>query len=287
MKVIISETKLRELIEAQKADKSRSLLSMLGQVSAGLEKIASGLGSYNSNLMSGNAGAIEYAKGDEKAKYVMPVPVYKGVNYANKVTSPPQLTRTDVGKVKDSVTGKVTERGGRPHRGYDFGTPVGTPILAIADGSVVSVNNVASANAGGKYIAINHTGVGLRSCSMHMSKIIVKRGDKVKKGQIIGMSGATGKVTGPHLHFSLRNMGDSKNSADKGFYDNIFKSSSVVDLDKSGTSQKDDKKDDSKNSEEEGVTAGDVAKVALLGPAAPAYVAYKASGAGKEDDKKS
>ena len=162
---------------------------------------------------------------------VMPTPFYKGVNYAEKVTSPPQQTRTDVGNVKDSATGKVSKRGNRPHKGYDFGLPTGTPVLAMADGTVTAVNTNAGANAGGIYIIITHKGVGLRSGSMHMSQVFFRKGDSVKKGQIVGMSGNTGKSTGPHLHFGLRKIGEKSNSFDKRFYDGIFAKCSVVNLD--------------------------------------------------------
>lgn len=96
------------------------------------------------------------------------------------------------------------------HTGIDFVAPTGTPIWAAADG-VVTTSDASGYNGGwGKTIVITHqTNVTTRYA--HMSKLIVKEGDQVKRGQIIGYSGSTGRSTGPHLHFELRINGKTKN----------------------------------------------------------------------------
>ncbi|MFA0698865.1 peptidoglycan DD-metalloendopeptidase family protein, partial [Vibrio sp. 10N.222.49.C9] len=86
-----------------------------------------------------------------------------------------------------------------PHNGMDFAIPTGTPVLAAADGKVIMVRNHPYA---GKYLVIEHGSI-YKTRYLHMSRIQVKRGQMVKRGQRIGLSGATGRVTGPHLHYEL------------------------------------------------------------------------------------
>lgn len=87
----------------------------------------------------------------------------------------------------------------RPHNGTDFGAKTGTPVRAVADGTVL----FAGRNGGhGKYIKLDHQDPFHTSYS-HLSKIRVKKGQKIKKGDIIGNVGTTGSSTGPHLHYQV------------------------------------------------------------------------------------
>jgi len=86
------------------------------------------------------------------------------------------------------------------HSGTDFRAKIGTPILASNSGIVrISQNRFYS----GGSIVIDH-GQGVYSCYFHLSKMNYETGDFIKKGDILGLSGSTGRVTGPHLHFSFR-----------------------------------------------------------------------------------
>ncbi len=89
------------------------------------------------------------------------------------------------------------------HSGTDFRAQVGVPIQASNDGVVVLAKD--RFYSGGSII-IDH-GQGIYTCYFHMSKFDVEKGQRVKKGQIIGLSGDSGRVTGPHLHFSARVSG--------------------------------------------------------------------------------
>lgn len=88
----------------------------------------------------------------------------------------------------------------RPHNGTDFAVRIGTPIVAPADGVV----DIARYSKGaGYYIVLRHRG-NYSTVYMHLSKMNVKPGQRVKAGSIIARSGNTGMSTGPHLHYELR-----------------------------------------------------------------------------------
>ena len=91
----------------------------------------------------------------------------------------------------------------KPHSGVDLRGKTGTPIKSCADGIVRIANNHFFS---GNSVYIDH-GQGVVSMYFHLSKILVRQGEPVKKGQVIGKVGATGRVTGPHLHFGLKVSG--------------------------------------------------------------------------------
>jgi murein DD-endopeptidase MepM/ murein hydrolase activator NlpD len=87
-----------------------------------------------------------------------------------------------------------------PHNGEDIGAPLGTDVAATNDGVVrLTVDHVFS----GRGIFVDH-GLGFYSMYFHLSEILVKDGDLVKAGQIIGRVGASGRATGPHLHWGVK-----------------------------------------------------------------------------------
>jgi murein DD-endopeptidase MepM/ murein hydrolase activator NlpD len=90
-----------------------------------------------------------------------------------------------------------------PHSGVDISSPYGAPVRASNSGRVVLANDLYYA---GNTVIIDH-GLGVFTLYCHFSKIIAKRGEMVKKGAIIGEIGATGRVTGPHLHWGVRVSG--------------------------------------------------------------------------------
>lgn len=97
----------------------------------------------------------------------------------------------------------------RMHAGIDFGAPYGSPIYAVADGTV----SFAGRHGGhGNYVRLQHGG-GLDTGYGHMSRIAVANGSRVRAGQVIGYVGSTGLSTGPHLHFEAYRGGRTINPA--------------------------------------------------------------------------
>ena len=104
---------------------------------------------------------------------------------------------------RTGIFGSVRVMNGQPrnpHNGEDIGAPMGTDVASTNDGIVrITVDHIFS----GKGVFVDH-GLGFYSMYFHLSEIVVKDGDLVTAGQIIGKVGATGRATGPHLHWGVK-----------------------------------------------------------------------------------
>lgn len=154
-----------------------------------------------------------------KKKYVtLPKSDLKRVKEERKIS---KQARSKIGEIKEalykvgftrpikggrisSVFGSQRILNGKPknaHNGTDIAVPRGTPVYAMTDGIVrLSADNFYYA---GNYILLDH-GQGLNSFYLHLSKSFVAKGQYVKKGEIIGEVGTTGRSTGPHLHWGVQ-----------------------------------------------------------------------------------
>jgi murein DD-endopeptidase MepM/ murein hydrolase activator NlpD len=130
-------------------------------------------------------------------------------DYLNRVTrerewsgqfaTPSDAAISDVFGAQRVFNGKTQST----HYGLDFRVPSGTPVAAMNDGTVLLARPLYFE---GNFVVLDH-GQGLLTLYLHLSEFKVKEGDQVKRGQIVGLSGATGRATGPHLHVEVRWQG--------------------------------------------------------------------------------
>lgn len=160
-------------------------------------------GNYKSEVINVSKGKVTLSKENEertKKEYEEAMLIYSR-------KFPKLLTKNDYTyPLNSSITsdfGKKRVYNGSfksYHSGTDFKAANGTPIKAVNDGKIVIANDRFYA---GNSIVIDH-GNGIYSCYFHLSEMNYKIGDTIKKGEILGLSGSTGRVTGPHLHFAFR-----------------------------------------------------------------------------------
>jgi murein DD-endopeptidase MepM/ murein hydrolase activator NlpD len=101
------------------------------------------------------------------------------------------------------------------HEGLDVGAPYGTPVHAPADGIVTFSGEKAGF---GKFVQVDH-GYGIETIYAHNQSLNVRAGQKVKRGEVIGLVGSTGKSTGPHLHYEVHLRGEVMNPQNYYFLD--------------------------------------------------------------------
>jgi murein DD-endopeptidase MepM/ murein hydrolase activator NlpD len=165
----------------------------------------------------GNYPKIE-VKLNVESKFTEPSPeqqkqIEEGVeikkDYLNRVTpvrewsgtfaAPADAAISDVFGSQRVFNGKTQST----HFGLDFRVPSGTPVAAMNDGTVLLARPLYFE---GNFVVLDH-GQGLLTLYLHLSEFKVKEGDQVKRGQIVGLSGGTGRATGPHLHVEVRWQG--------------------------------------------------------------------------------
>ena len=118
---------------------------------------------------------------------------------------PVNASISDVFGTGRTFNGKVQSR----HQGLDYAVPSGTPVAALNRGTVLLARLLYFE---GNCVVIDH-GQGLLSLYMHLSEFKVKEGEQVSRGQELGLSGGTGRATGPHLHLAVRWQGTYLNPA--------------------------------------------------------------------------
>ena len=136
---------------------------------------------------------------DKKTKEEAFKTLSAGREWKGSFAPPVEAEISDVFGVERVINGSVQST----HQGLDFRVPAGTPVAAVNRGKVILARPLFFE---GNCVVLDH-GQGLLTLYLHMSKFSVKQGDDVNKGQQLGLSGATGRATGPHLHLAVRWQG--------------------------------------------------------------------------------
>ena len=158
---------------------------------------------------------IQKIDGLEEKKVTPPEEVYERIKKENKLIAEARAVDSDLDFFKDKfiipvddsiitgVYGSQRILNGKPkwpHYGLDFAQKEGTPVKAMLDGTVTLTESDLYYTGG--TLIFDH-GHGISTLYMHMQKILVEKGQKVKQGEVIGMVGSTGRATGPHLDIRL------------------------------------------------------------------------------------
>ncbi len=125
--------------------------------------------------------------------------------WSGKFRAPVDVPISDVFGTRRTFNGKVQSM----HQGLDYAAPTGTPVSAVNAGTVLLAGPLYFE---GNCVVLDH-GQGLLTLYLHLSEIKVKQGERIARGQEIGLSGGTGRATGPHLHLAVRWQGVYLNPA--------------------------------------------------------------------------
>src|SRR5213082_3732393 len=116
--------------------------------------------------------------------------------WSGRFRPPVNATISDVFGTRRTFNGKVQSM----HQGLDYAVPSGTPVLALNTGTVLLARPLYFE---GNCVVLDH-GQGLLTLYLHLSEFKVKEGERIARGQELGLSGGTGRATGPHLHIAVR-----------------------------------------------------------------------------------
>ena len=218
-----------KILEIEKKDKALRSYAGMPEIDVDIRKLGTGGNEINSNILADN---IAPALNEELIALQLDIEkISRNVNLGfksyesiydkvkkdiNRISKLPSIRpvkggylNSSFGYRKDPID-NVT----RFHQGQDITVKTGTPIHAPADGIV---KRAYYAGGFGNHIKLDH-GNGYTTLFAHLSKIKVKHGQEVSRGEIIGLTGNTGRSTAPHLHYEIHHYGESKNPLDFFFH---------------------------------------------------------------------
>lgn len=150
-------------------------------------------------------GQLQVIKEDQELKHKTFSVTTPEREWSGRFTAPVDAETSDVFGTKRVFNGATKS----VHQGLDYRVGPGTPVAAVNSGTVILAQPLYFE---GNCVVLDH-GQGLLSLYLHLSEIKVKEGERVARGQLLGLSGATGRATGPHLHIAVRWQGVYLNPA--------------------------------------------------------------------------
>ena len=212
-KILEADTKILDSVSKLAGEQTAELRTELKQVRGTLatlglteDTLVKNANKYSNQLVGAVFNPLEIDKElDEKyQKLANDITLWNGLSKLKKILplgAPVKNVRvtSKYGKRKDPFTGETKQ-----HRGIDFAGKIGTELMAVAPGRVISAGERVGY---GTTVEIDH-GVGFTTLYAHLSKIMVSRGDWVRPGTVVGLGGSSGRSTGPHLHYEIRYKGD-------------------------------------------------------------------------------
>jgi murein DD-endopeptidase MepM/ murein hydrolase activator NlpD len=150
-------------------------------------------------------GQLQVIKEDQGLKHKAFSVTTPEREWSGRFTAPVDAPTSDVFGTKRVFNGATNS----VHQGLDYRVGPGTPVAAVNSGTVILAQPLYFE---GNCVVLDH-GQGLLSLYLHLSEIKVKEGERVARGQLLGLSGATGRATGPHLHIAVRWQGVYLNPA--------------------------------------------------------------------------
>lgn len=212
-KVVEADTKIIDSVSKLAGDKTAELRGELKKINGTLATLGLGeaelvknANKYSNQLVGAAFNPLEIDKElDEKyQKLADDITLWNGLNKLRRILplgAPVKSVRvtSKYGTRKDPFTGAP-----KFHRGIDFAGKIGTELMAVAPGRVISAGERVGY---GTTVEIDH-GLGFTTLYAHLSKITVSRGDWVRPGTIVGLGGSSGRSTGPHLHYEIRYKGN-------------------------------------------------------------------------------
>ncbi len=212
-KILDTDTKIVDAVSKLAGEQTAELRAELKRINGTLATLGLGeselvknANKYSNQLVGAAFNPLEIDKElDEKyQKLADDITLWNGLNKLRRVLpmgAPIKNVRitSKYGKRNDPFTGAPKQ-----HRGIDFAGKIGTELLAVAPGRVISAGERVGY---GTTVEIDH-GLGFTTLYAHLSKITVSRGDWVRPGTIVGLGGSSGRSTGPHLHYEIRYKGN-------------------------------------------------------------------------------
>ena len=208
-KIVDTVSKLASEQVADLRGQLRHINGTLATLGLGEGTLVANANKYSNHLVGAVFNPLELDKNldDKYQKLAKNITLWNGLNKLKTILplgAPIKGVRitSKYGTRKDPFTGEQ-----KAHRGIDFAGKIGTELLAVAPGRVISAGDRVGY---GTTVEIDH-GLGFTTLYAHLSKITVSRGDWVRPGTIVGLGGSSGRSTGPHLHYEIRYKGNPFN----------------------------------------------------------------------------